>query len=89
MKEQGKLWSTHATPCGLWDFPGVVNLYEKFPHESLHSNSLGFTVELVDNIVPYAKSIGLNGDAIVTEFGSRMSQLPRLLNLPSHAFAYA
>jgi hypothetical protein len=53
-----------------------VDLHEKLPHESMHSNSFGLTVEFVDSIVPYAKEMGLTVD-IATIVDARIWQMPR------------
>lgn len=71
-KTLGKKWSTQTTTNGLWGFPGVVSLYEKFPHESLHSNSLGFTIQIIDSILPRAKEVGYWTNSFVAAIDTRI-----------------
>jgi len=77
----GKKWSTHPVASGLYGLPGVVDIHEKIPHETMHSNSLGFTLKIVEAIAPYAESIGQRKESVAATIDDRLMQIPRYYNL--------
>jgi hypothetical protein len=43
----------------------------------MHSNSLGFTLKIVDAIANYAKSIGQRKEYVAAKIDERMALIPR------------
>eukprot|EP00967_Tisochrysis_lutea_P116747 scaffold188244_cov36-Tisochrysis_lutea.AAC.1 len=73
----GKAWSTHAQIPGFYGLPGAVDLHEKVPHESMHNNSLGFTLKIIESIPLYAAKIGQQPEAVAISIDARILKIPR------------
>eukprot|EP00983_Pelagomonas_calceolata_P126028 1161264-Pelagomonas_calceolata.AAC.2 len=86
----GKAWSTHAQIPGFYGLPGAVDLHEKVPHESMHNNSLGFTLKIIESIPLYAAKIGQQPEAVAISIDARILKIPRYQNLflPIHEDNY-
>jgi hypothetical protein len=50
---------------------------QQLPHESLHSNSLGLTLKIIEGIPAYASKIGQQPDSIAQAVDARIIQIPR------------
>lgn len=56
----------------------------QIPHETMHSNSLGLTVKIVEAIPGYAEKIGKRKEAVAAIIDDRLLLVPRYLTSMWH-----